>query len=181
MRRVMIIGQPGSGKSTLARELGAITRLPVYHMDHIHYLPGWVERPKPEKDQLCAEVHASDAWIFEGGRSSTWGERLARADTVIWLDLPLGLRVARVLRRTVRHWGRNRPDLPDGCPERLDPAFLRWIWDTRHRDRAKMLALYERVPEGKARHRLRCAGEVRGYLDGLRQAVARGNLGIPHR
>ena len=89
MRRIMIIGQPGSGKSTFARELGAITHLPVFHIDHIHWQSGWVERPGPEKDRLCADVHAQDKWIFEGGHSTTWPERLDRADTLIWLDLPL--------------------------------------------------------------------------------------------
>ena len=47
MRRVMVIGAPGSGKSTLARALGERTGLPVFHMDHIHHLPGWAERPPP--------------------------------------------------------------------------------------------------------------------------------------
>ncbi len=44
MQRVMIVGGPGSGKSTLARRLGANTGLPVFHMDHTHWQPGWIER-----------------------------------------------------------------------------------------------------------------------------------------
>ena len=49
MQRVMILGQPGSGKSTLAQKLGACTGLPVFHIDNIHWSPGWVERPSDEK------------------------------------------------------------------------------------------------------------------------------------
>lgn len=67
MRRVMIIGQPGAGKSTLARQIGALTGLPVVHIDHIHWTSGWVERPREEKTRLCGEVHARKSWIFEGG------------------------------------------------------------------------------------------------------------------
>ena len=48
MRRVMIVGQPGAGKSTLAREIGAITHLPVVHIDLIHWRAGWVERTGAE-------------------------------------------------------------------------------------------------------------------------------------
>lgn len=47
MQRVMIIGQPASGKSTLARQMGDLTGLPVFHIDHIHWKPEWVARPGP--------------------------------------------------------------------------------------------------------------------------------------
>ncbi len=69
MKRVMIIGQPGSGKSTLARQLGAVTGLPVVHIDHIHWKSGWVERDRVEKAELCREVHAGEEWIFEGDQT----------------------------------------------------------------------------------------------------------------
>ena len=78
----MIVGQPGSGKSTLAKEFGSLLALPVVHIDHIHWQAGWIERSGPEKDRLCSEVHAQNSWIFEGDRSSTWLERLKRADTL---------------------------------------------------------------------------------------------------
>lgn len=181
MQRVMIIGQPGSGKSTLARTLGDITHLPVFHIDHIHWKTGWVERQGPEKDALCREVHAKETWIFEGGRSPTWSERLSRADTLIWLDFPLPLRMWRVLLRTVRYWGRTRPDLPDGCPEQFSWEFIRWIWDTRTSSRQMMQQLYRSVPPEKPKYQLTCARDVEDYLAGLRQAVAAGNLGLPHR
>lgn len=98
MQRVMIIGQPGSGKSTLARIMGEIVHLPVVHIDHIHWKAGWVERHGSERDALCTKVHAQETWIFEGGgRSSTWPERISRADTLIWLDFPLPIRMRRVM------------------------------------------------------------------------------------
>jgi adenylate kinase family enzyme len=144
MQRVMIVGQPGSGKSTLARALGARTGLPVVHIDLIHWQPGWKERSREEKTRLCREVEARESWIFEGGHSATWDERLARADMLVWIDRPVGLRLRRVLGRTWRSYGRTRPDLPDGCPEQLRtlPEFIRFIWRTRHsaRDRIARLA-----------------------------------------
>ena len=83
----MIIGQPGSGKSTLGTRLGNITGLPVFHIDkEVHWLPNWVERDRADKSRMCAKIHAMDEWIFEGGHSSTWDERLALADLVVWLQ-----------------------------------------------------------------------------------------------
>jgi energy-coupling factor transporter ATP-binding protein EcfA2 len=47
MQRVMVVGQPGAGKSTLARAMGEITKLPVVHIDHIHWQAGWIDRADP--------------------------------------------------------------------------------------------------------------------------------------
>lgn len=182
MQRVMIIGQPGSGKSTLARALGEITYLPVIHIDRdVHWETGWHEVSPEEKTRRCLEIHARDAWIFEGGHSRTWQDRLRRADVLIWLDLPLWQRLWRVIKRTIVHYGRTRPDLPEGCPERFDPEFFRWIWNTRKTSRAGCRALFDICPPEKTRLRLSNAAQVRAYLSGLRKAVAVGNLGIPHR
>lgn len=177
----MIIGQPGSGKSTLARKLGAITHLPVFHIDTIHWQSGWIERPRSEKTRLCLEVQARPAWIFEGGHSITWPDRLARADTLIWLDFPPALRLWRVSKRTLRWWGRSRPDLPDGCPEQFSAEFQRWIWRTRHTGRASCARLFAQAGSEHATHHLRRTSDVRAYLDALRRAVAVGNLGVSHR
>lgn len=167
MKRVMIVGGPGSGKSMLARALGEKTGLPVFHMDKIHYRPGWVERSREEKDRLTREVHRKECWIFEGGHSSTYAERVARADTFIWLDVPVGLRLFRVLKRSAKYYGRSRPDLPEGCPERFNLQtieFLRFIWRTRHSARSKLLQIQENPPAHLSLHRLTTLGEVQDFL-----------------
>lgn len=167
MKRVMIIGQPGSGKSTLARQLGEITGLPVVHIDKIQHKPGWRERSQAEKTVLCREVHAREQWIFEGGHSTTWAERLMRADTLIWLDFPVGTRLWRVTKRTIKHFGRSRPDMPENCPERFSLEFYHWIWATRKTSREKAAKLFDHVPADKTRRVLRSNEEVAAYLSDL--------------
>lgn len=167
VQRIMIVGQPGSGKSTLARELELRTGLPVVHIDRIHWQAGWIERTREEKTRLCDEVEAREAWIFEGGHSATWPNRLARAEMLIWLDLPIWLRLWRVLRRSAVYHGVSRPDLPEGCPERIGPEtlpFLRWIWNTRHSARAAMGRLQTRAPAQMPVCHLRSRAEVRRFL-----------------
>lgn len=144
MQRVMIIGAPGSGKSTLAGLLGTRTGLPVYYMDHIHWLPDWEERPREEKRQMALDIIARDAWIFEGGMSMTYAERLARCDTLIWLDLPIGLRFRRVLWRTIRDHGKRRPDVAEGCYEGFHKdtlPFWKWIFVTNRKNREALKKL----------------------------------------
>ncbi len=170
MRRVMIVGQPGSGKSTLARLMGLRTGLPVVHIDHIHWMPGWQERPRAEKTRMCHAVEAQAAWIFEGGHSATWANRLSRADMLIWLDVPLWRRFGRVVWRTIAWHGQSRPDLPEKCPEgfhRETLPFWRFMWRTRKTSRAGLQRLWDSVPADKGRVRLRTLADVRGFVAGL--------------
>lgn len=171
MKRVMIVGGSGSGKSTLARALGARTGLPVHHMDHIHWLPGWQMRPRAERTAMALEVERGDAWIFEGGFSTTYDHRLSRADTLVWLDLPVALRLWRVTRRLILHWGQRRPDMAEGCVEGIHGetwAFYRWIWDTRHTGRARHAALLAQAQEaGHAAYHLTSPRAVRRFEEGI--------------
>ncbi|SHH60392.1 AAA family ATPase [Marivita hallyeonensis] len=167
MNRVMILGQPGSGKSTLARIIGERTALPVVHVDRIHHLPGWQERPREEKIAMALEEQAKPKWVFEGGLSTTYADRFERADVVIWLDLPLGLRLWRVFWRTVRHHGKTRPDMQDDCPEGFHYDFYKWIWDTRHTGRLKALQMKERAAGQKPFYHLTSRQEIRIFLADL--------------
>lgn len=169
INRIMIIGQPGSGKSTLARELGERTGLPVYHIDQIHWQSGWRERSGPRKDQLCAEIHAKERWIFEGGRSSTWAQRLDRADVLIWLDIPVLIRFYRVFTRTIKYRGQSRPDLPVGCPERFNWEFTHFIWRTRNTNRQRMQQLFDSAPEQKQRYLIRNNKDIQSLFNALSQ------------
>ena len=175
MERVMIVGGPGSGKSTLARLLGEKTGLPVFHMDRIHWMDGWVERGRSEKDRLTHDVHMKDAWIFEGGHSRTYPERLERADTFIWLDFPVWTRIWRVLARLVRHYGQTRPDLPDGSPEGFGwqtVEFIRFIWRTRHASRARLEQIYRSPPPHLCVVHLTSVREIDRYLNNLESGPA---------
>ncbi|SEB84991.1 Adenylate kinase [Pseudomonas mohnii] len=169
MQRVMIVGQPGSGKSTLARKLGLRTGLPVVHIDTIHWQPGWVERSWDEKTQLCHEVEARDRWIFEGGHSTTWANRLARADLLIWIDRSAKLRFWRVLLRTLLQRGQSRPDLPENCPELLAnlPEFFRFMWRTKKSARVKMQQLVTTAPATCRVVRLRSNRDTRVFLKSI--------------
>ncbi|MCL2445791.1 MAG: hypothetical protein FWD06_03365 [Oscillospiraceae bacterium] len=127
-QRIMIMGYSGSGKSTLARQLGECLNLPVVHWDTIWWMPNWVERPLDEVYAMHAAMIAEPAWVFEGYNKATRDARAARADTVIFLDLGRGIRVWRVLKRCVTHCNKPRPCMTEGCHEKLNLFFLRFLW-----------------------------------------------------
>jgi adenylate kinase family enzyme len=146
MRRVLLIGSPGSGKSTLARALSAATGLPVVHLDRLYWRPGWVEPSPEEWRPALDEALATPEWIMDGTYGGTIAHRLQRADTVVFLDFPTSVCLGRALRRIFVGWGRDRPDLTPGCPERIDLAFLVYVARFRSRKRPGLLQRLEGFP-----------------------------------
>jgi adenylate kinase family enzyme len=124
MERVLVIGSPGAGKSTLAAQLARRTGLPLVHLDAHYWRAGWIEPDKAEWERQVEVLAAGERWVMDGNYGGTLALRLARADTVIWLDFPAWLCLARIVRRAIRHWGRTRPDMAEGCPERLEWEFV---------------------------------------------------------
>ncbi len=139
MRRVMIIGPCGSGKSTLGHELAPRLGLPLIHMDQLGWQPGWRETGEAELRASLGKVVARDQWLIEGNYGSTLLPRLERADTIIYLDFPISFCLWRLVRRVLAHRGRTRPDMPEGCPERFDPAFFWYVlnWNSGPRKRTE--------------------------------------------
>lgn len=167
MKRIMVLGGSGSGKSTFARALGLRLGIPAVHMDRLFWEPGWVEAENAVfMDRVQAEV-AKDAWVMDGNYSRTWPDRLSRADTVIFLDMPTWLRFSRAVWRTVKGYGTTRFDLADNCPERFDFGFL-FGWVLRYRWMGRHKAMMMMSDEGPAahcqRHHLRSTKAVAKFL-----------------
>lgn len=168
LRRILIIGSAGSGKSTAARMIGDRLCLPVYHMDkEVFWLPGWVERPREDQVKQVERIVAYATWVFEGDNSRTFGLREARAQMLIWLAVPLGLRLWRVTRRAVRQNGHTRPDMAKGCTEdlRMLPGFWWFILRTAKESHRKQAALFAQTCLPK--HHLRSAAMVNTFVESL--------------
>ena len=169
MERIIIIGCGGSGKSTLARKLGSATGLPVVHLDQPSWREGWTSIPRDEFDRLLMDELEKPRWIMDGNFNRTIPLRLTYCDTVIFLDFPRLLCVLGVLRRVLGNYGRTRPDMAPGCPEKFDPAFLKWVWNWRKNHRSRVLALLEESPAQKII--LKNRRQVNRFLDNIRNEV----------
>lgn len=136
MNRVIIIGCGGSGKSTLARNLSEKTNLPVIHLDKIFWKEGWVNISREEFNILLKEELKKDKWIIDGNYDRTLKERLKACDTVIYLDYSRITCLLGVIKRVLSSYGKSRADMADGCPERFDLEFMKWIWNFNKNHRA---------------------------------------------
>lgn len=73
-----------------------------------------------------AKLITTDTWICEGNYARrTFDLRLPRADLIIWLNTPRLTCFIRVIIRSITN--RPRSDLPAGCTEKLDRAFLTFL------------------------------------------------------
>ncbi|MBI1818039.1 MAG: AAA family ATPase [Deltaproteobacteria bacterium] len=171
MRRVAIIGSGGTGKSTLATLVSQRTGLPVVHLDPLFWRREWTQAPRDESLRDFDAVIARDRWILDGnflvGQSGKEDARFGRTDTVIFVDPPRTTCLWRVLRRLVRDRNALRPDLPEGCTERLDFSFLRWVWSYPQTTRPRVLELLERIHQRVDTYRLFSRADVKRFLDSL--------------
>jgi len=108
---------------------------------------------------------AGDAWIVDGNYSGTLDERLPHADTVVLLDFPAWRTLPRVLRRSLGHRGEALQ--AQGCPEHLDPQFLRWVMNYRRRSRPTVLAAVSALPPQVDVHVLATPAAVEGFRSPL--------------
>ncbi|MFB8341236.1 DNA topology modulation protein FlaR [Brucella cytisi] len=164
LQRIMIIGGAGSGKSSLARKLGDITGLPVIHIDILYWQPGWTMRPRDQIGRLTIEAANQDTWIFEGNHSETMNYRASRADMLVFLDISTTRRLWRVLKRTIMHYGHSRPDMAEGCIERFDWNFLKWVAGYRKNGRIRALAFLETAPQHLTKLHLSSPRDVERFL-----------------
>lgn len=124
----------GAGKSTLARRLASDHAVALLHLDSVHFLPGWVERPRAEEQTIVGDFlddNDRQGWVVEGHYSALQFERRAQEATEILIVVaPRLVRLFRVFRRWLRYRGTTRPDLGENNPETLNLEFIRWVlWD----------------------------------------------------
>ena len=163
MERILIIGCGGAGKSTMARKLGEKTGLPIVHLDKLFWKPGWAEMPKDEFDQLLRQEMAKDKWIMDGNFNRTMSERIARCDTIIYLDFSRVACLMGVAKRVLTTYGTVRPDMGAGCPERFDLEFLKWVWNFNKNKRQRYYDLLNSL-EDKQVYILKSRREVNAFL-----------------
>lgn len=175
MQRVLVIGSGGAGKTTFSLALAKRTGLPVVHLDAHFWRPGWGQ---PESEDWADQVDrlvAEPRWIMDGNYGGTMAARLAVCDTAIFLDRPRLLCIWRVVKRRVQYHGVARPDLAPGCPEQLDVAFLRYIWNYPSQRRPTILSRIDGLRTDQTGIVLRTDAEIEGFLKSVEEVPPPGD------
>lgn len=166
MERIVIIGCSGSGKSTLARALKEKLGLPLVHLDQLWWKAGWQNVTREEFDSRLAMALNMDKWIMDGNFNRTIPQRIAKCDTIIYLDFSRWACLWGVTQRILKNRGKVRPDMAEGCPERFDWEFIKWVWNFNKNNRVRN---YTYLAQAKHAERivLKNRREVKNFLKQL--------------
>lgn len=118
-----------------------MTGLPFVSLDALYWKPGWVASDDGEFERRATEVVRQPQWVIDGNFIRFGAGELRRqlSDTVIWFDLPRRTCMLGVLSRIASSYGRVRPEMTEGCPEKIDFEFFRYVWTYRRQQRPKLL------------------------------------------
>jgi len=170
LRRVNVKGTSGSGKTTFGQELARRLGVPFVELDALHHGPDWAE---PTNDEFRARVReaidaAPEGWVIDGNYEAKLGDQvLGAADTIVWLDLPLRLKLGRLWRRTsyrlrndVELWNGNRETWLNALWGR--DSLFGWMLRTHFRQRREWPRRFGGDPRFV---RLRSDAEARSWLE----------------
>ncbi|EAC5489528.1 ATP-binding cassette domain-containing protein, partial [Listeria monocytogenes] len=123
--KVLIIGPNGAGKSTFATELGKHYDFEVCHLDKLFWQENWNAVAKADfEDKVDNIMSSKKKYIIDGDYFFNLEKRLEHADLVIWIKIPLFLCVANIIKRRFKYMTNVRPDVTEGCDEKLNLSFL---------------------------------------------------------
>ena len=172
MRRVSVVGTSGAGKSTLGAALAARLGVDFLELDSVFHQPGWVPLPREEFRERVAVAVAGERWVIDGNYSMVRDLVWARADTVVWLDLPRCTVMRRIVWRSflraagrVELWNGNRERWQNLFTLDKEESVIAWAWQTHASNRARYEAAMADPAYDSLRFvRLRSAASVRQFL-----------------
>ena len=104
--------------------------------------------------------------IMDGNFNRTIKTRLERCDSVIWLDFSRAACLMGVAKRFLTTYGTVREDMGEGCPERIDLEFLRWVWNFNKNKRGEYTLLLKSRTD-KTVHIFKNRRQVKAFLKRL--------------
>jgi adenylate kinase family enzyme len=172
VRRVSVVGTSGVGKSTVGAALARLLDAVFLELDSLQHQAGWTPLPVAEFRARVAVVAEGERWVIDGNYGRVQDLVWARADTVVWLDLPRRVVMRRIIWRTLRRVG-GRVELWNGNRERWRNLFtldkeesvIVWAWQTHASNRARYEAAMADPLNAHLRFiRLRSPESVRRFL-----------------
>lgn len=138
--KIQITGYSSSGKSTFAKKLARHYDLPILHIDTIYFKENWQKRDKHLIESEIYEFIKKDAWIVDGQYRYLVPERYEMCDQIFIFNFNRFKCLYGAIKRRIKYRKKQRDSIADGCRERLDLGFIKWIlWDGRKKDSRNLI------------------------------------------
>jgi hypothetical protein len=108
-QRIAVLGCSGSGKSTLAAALSEKLELPYVATDQVFWTVDWRPAPAADVRAWLAAAVSQARWVSDGNFDNDRDLLWARAELIVWLDLPLHVVLGQALRRNLMWWLQRTP------------------------------------------------------------------------
>lgn len=141
--KILICGISGAGKTTLARSISKeYGHKPIY-LDRYFWKENWTQRSTEELYSLVGHEIKSDKWVLEGALLKIVRRYSDNADLIIWLQPSKYVAIYRVLKRAILNYGKVREEFAEGCHEKINFSFIKWIWNYSKNKDAEIEAILE--------------------------------------
>ncbi|MDO6762069.1 shikimate kinase [Agarivorans sp. 1_MG-2023] len=166
MKKIAVFGKPGSGKSTLSKALASAVDIPLYQLDSLVFKANGERVAREIYDQTHQGILSREQWIIDGfGPLACFNQRLAAADTLIYIDLPYPTSYWLATKRMLKGLLVKPEGWPDGSSVlkgtlqsykmlKLSPTF----WND---DFVKSLTDQS---QGKELHHIKSVAELNGFV-----------------
>ncbi len=129
-------------------------------------VPRDTDEYKKIHDTLCDR----EEWIIDGMNLRFLEYRVQRAEVILFLDIPRYICFWRIFKRTVQYYGKETPSSADGCYERFNwefLKFLKWVWNFKKRYSAKIREIFKQYSE-KQIYILKSHQEIDAFVKNLK-------------
>ncbi len=169
MKKVAVFGKPGGGKSTLSKTLSTVTGLPLFQLDSIEYTEGGIRVSEDVYLQRHRDILDTDNWLIDGiGSLESFRERIAAADTLVFVDLPLFCHFWWVTKRLIKSpfiqplgWPKGSPILRSTFTSWVNLCYSHRLWTPKFRQKIENLSSSKNV------YILESPSDIRLFLNNL--------------
>ena len=120
-RTLAFMGTSGAGKTTLGKDIAKRTDALFIEHDAIRHKANWETATEGEiRQAIEAQIKGRDSWVIDRVAGDYISDRV---DIIVWLDLPLHVKMARATKRSLKRLLTNE-ELWNGNRETWRGAFI---------------------------------------------------------
>jgi len=101
MQRINVVGTSGSGKSHFSQRLAHSIACDYIEMDQLYWEKNWQEPSDEVFIEKLKTAISGESWVLDGNYNRTVSVKLAKADTIVWIDYSFSRTLYQAVKRAL--------------------------------------------------------------------------------